>query len=84
MYVIVSVIRDAKLTNILTIKNCSWVRQLFRKSVLACEDEILNTTETPLINKKVTCEKIALFTLLFISFLLLVHLVISVSCYYYY
>ena len=54
MYVIVSVIRDAKLTNILTIKNCSWVRQLFRKLVLACEDEILNTTETPLINKKVT------------------------------
>ena len=36
---------------------------LFGKWILACEDEILNRTETLLANNKVTCQKaIALFT----------------------
>ena len=50
--VIVSVIRHVKLTNIFEMKNCSWEKRLFGKLVLACEDEILNTTETSLDEKK--------------------------------
>ena len=50
--VIVSVIRHVKLTNIFEMKNCSWEKRLFGKFVLACEDEILNKTETSLDEKK--------------------------------
>ena len=42
----------------LEIKNCLWEKRLIRKLVLEKEDEILNTTETSLDDKKVTCEKI--------------------------
>ena len=38
-------------------KNCSW-EKCTGKLVLACEDKILNTTETSLFDKKVKCEKI--------------------------
>ena len=34
------------------IKNCCWEKRLFGKLVLAYEDEILNTTETSLFDKK--------------------------------
>ena len=36
----------AKLTDVLETKNCSCKKCLFGKSVLAFEDEMLNTTET--------------------------------------
>ena len=40
----------------LDIKNCSREKRLFGKLVLACEDGILNTTETSLDNEKVIYE----------------------------
>ena len=53
------------------------------KLVLACEDEILNTTETSLDNKTVTCEKNSLIhTISLVIIYLLLLLVISVSFYY--
>ena len=68
------------------IKNCSCKKHHFGKLVLACEDEILNTTETLLDDKKVTCEKsnclIHIISLVIISTLLLT--VVSTGCCYYY
>ena len=40
----------------LDITNCSCEKRLFGKLVLACEDGILNTTETSLDNEKVIHE----------------------------
>ena len=40
----------------LDIKNCSCEKRIFGKLVLACEDGILNTTETSLDNEKVIYE----------------------------
>ena len=51
--VIASVIRPAKLINIQMLRRYC----LFGKLVLACEDEILNTTENVLNDKKTTCQK---------------------------
>ena len=66
--------------------NCSCKKRLVDKLVLACEDEILNTTENLLNEKKVTSEKNICFiqttSLIIICLLLLV--VISISCYSYY
>ena len=44
----------------LDVKNCSCKKGRFGKLALACEDEILNKTETWFDHKKVTCEKILL------------------------
>ena len=41
-----------KIDKYLDTKNCSCKKHLFGKLVLACEDEILNTTEISLIGKK--------------------------------
>ena len=41
----------------LNIKNFSYKKHLFDKLVLGCEDEIVNTCETSIIDKKVTCKK---------------------------
>ena len=49
--------KTCKIDEYLDIKNCSCQNYLFGKLVLRYEDEILNTTETLLYNKKVTCEK---------------------------
>ena len=49
--------KACKIDEYLDIKNCSCVKRLIGKFVLECEDEILNTTENLLYNKKVTCEK---------------------------
>ena len=38
-------------------KACSCEKRLFSKLVLACENVILDTIETSLVDKKVTCEK---------------------------
>ena len=49
--------KSCKIYKRFDIKNCSCEKCLFGKLVLACEDEILNTTESPLLNIKVTFEK---------------------------
>ena len=41
----------------LDIQSCSCEKCLIDKLVLACEDEILNTTETSLSDKKLLCGK---------------------------
>ena len=43
--------------NILDTKNCSFEKRLIGKLLLKCEDEMLNTTETSLYDKKKPCEK---------------------------
>ena len=53
-----------KVDQYLYIKNCSW-EKCIGKLVLACEDKILNTTETSLFDKKVKCEKIIALVTIF-------------------
>ena len=64
--------------NILDTKNCSFEKRLIGKLLLKCEDEMLNTTETSLNDKKKPCEK---KSLVIINFFLLA--VPSISYYYY-
>ena len=55
MRVAVSVKRHAKIIfRYLDIKNCSYKKHLLDKLVLLCENEILNTTEASVDDKKVT------------------------------
>ena len=67
-------------------RNCLCEKRLIGKLVLESEDEILNTTETSLDDKKETCEKsnrlIDTVSLIVICMLLLA--VVSIACYYYY
>ena len=49
--------KACKIDKYLDDQNCSCEKRLFGKSVLACGDEVLNTTETSLDDKKVTCEE---------------------------
>ena len=53
--------KASKIDEYLNTKNFSCEKHLFGKLVLACEDEILNTTEKPLADKKVTIKKNVLF-----------------------
>ena len=72
-----------KIDEYLDIINCSCKKRLFGKLVLACEDEILNTTETSLNDKKVTCVKNNyLFYMISWVIICLLFVVISISCYY--
>ena len=67
------------------IKNCTCKKCLFDKLVLACDNEILDTTKTSIVDKKVTYEKNCLIhtiSLLMICLLLLVFILFS--CYHYY
>ena len=50
-----------KIDEYLDIKNCSCKKHRYDKLVLACENEILNPTETTLHDKKVTREKVVAF-----------------------
>ena len=72
-----------KIDEYLDIKIYLCEKHLLSKLVLACEDEIVSTTETSLVDKKVTCEKkncpIHMVLLVIISLLQLV--ANSVSCY---
>ena len=73
----------------LNIKNFSYKKHLFDKLVLGCEDEIVNTCETSVIDKKVTCKKnnylIHTISLVIIkNWYLLLLFVICISFYYYY
>ena len=75
-----------KIEKYFDIKDCSCKRRLFGKLVLACKDEVLNTTGISLDHKIVTREKnncdIHAISSVFICLLSLVF--ISVSCCYYY
>ena len=46
-----------KIDEYLDIKDCSCKKRLFGKFVIACENEMLNTPETPLNDKKVKRKK---------------------------
>ena len=46
--------KACKIDEYLNIKKCSCEKRLFGKLASACEDEILNTIETSLDDKKVT------------------------------
>ena len=78
--------KACKIDEYLDIKNCSCEKHLIGKLVLECEDEILNTTETLLNDKKVAHEKsnclLHTISLVIVYFLLLV--VVCVSCYFFY
>ena len=77
--------RACKIDEYLDTKYCSCEKRLIGKLVLECEDEILNTTESSLDDKKVTCAKnnclIHTISLGVICLLLLV--IICASCYFY-
>ena len=78
-------INGCKIDEGLNIKICSCIKRLFGKLVLACEDEIINTTGTLFDDEKVTKKNNCLIhttTLLIIFLLSLVYL--SICCYYYY
>ena len=49
--------KACKIDQQLDTKRCSREKRLIGKLLLACEDEILNTTETSFDAKHVTCEK---------------------------
>ena len=72
--------KACKIDKYLDIKKSLSRKCLYDKLVLACEDGILSTTETPLDDKKINWLVHAIL-LAFICLLLL--LVISVSCYYF-
>ena len=68
----------------LDIKNCSGKRRLVGKLVLACADEILNTTKTFLHNKIAVCEtKCLIHTIALVIKCLLLIAVNFISCYLY-
>ena len=55
VHVTVKVIRHVKgIDKLLDIKSCPCEKRLFGKLALAYEDEMLNTTETSLVNEKLT------------------------------
>ena len=77
--------KACKTDEYLDIKNCPCKKRLFGKLLLACGDEILNTTETSLDDKKVTREKnnCLSHTISLVVVCLLV-VVVIMSYYYYY
>ena len=59
-------------------------KRLFGKLVLACEDEIFNTTKTSINSKKVSQNNGLIHTISLAIILLLSLLVVFVNCYNYY
>ena len=52
--------KGCKVDKYLNSKTSLFEKRLIGKLILGCKDEILNTTETSLDDKKVTCEKMYL------------------------
>ena len=77
--------KACKINEYLDIKNCSRKKRLFGKLVLACEDKMLNTTESSFDDKKVTFLKnnCLIYTISLVNICLLLLVVISISFYYY-
>ena len=75
-----------KIDEYVNIKTCSCGKSNFDKLMLTCEDKLLNTTETSLDDKKVTCEKsnCLIHTMSFVIIYLLLLIVICVSRYFSY
>ena len=75
-----------KICAYLDIENCSCKNRLFEKIVLTCKDEILNSTKTLIVHKKVTNLKSYCFihNISLVIMCLLALVVISINCYYYY
>ena len=75
-----------KIDEYVNIKTCSCGESHFDKLILTCEDKLLNTTETSLDDKKVTCEKsnCLIHTMSFVIICLLLLVVICVSRYFSY
>ena len=73
--------QDCKFDEYLDIKNCSCEKRPFDK--VACQDEILNTTEILLEDKIVIREKNNCFnhTILLVNVCLLFLVFVSISCY---
>ena len=78
--------KACKVGEYLDTKKSSCQKCLLGKLVLACDDEILNTTEKSLDDKKVTCEKnnclfhtisLVIMPFLLLSFLLFVFIIIQ-------
>ena len=78
--------KACKIDENLDIKNCSCEKLMFGVLALACENEILNTTETSLDDKKVIFEKSnwLIYTISMVITCLLLLVVIFISCYFYY
>ena len=77
--------RGCKIDEYLDIKNCSYEKRLIGKLVLGCKDELLNTTETLLNDKKVASAKsnYLIYTSSLVILWLLLLFVICVSYFYY-
>ena len=71
-----------KIDEYLDIKNYLCEKSLFDKLVLACQDEILNTTEASFDDKKVTCKKnnCPIFLISLVIIFLLSLTVVFISC----
>ena len=78
--------KACKIDECLDIINCSYEKHLIGKLVLACEGEILNTTETLLNDKKVAYSKsdCRFYTISLVIICVLLLVIICVSCYIYY
>ena len=78
--------QSCKIDEYLDIKNCLCKKHLIGQSVLECEDEIVNTTETSPDDKKGTCDKsyCVIHTISLVIMCLLLLVVVSIGCYYYY
>ena len=75
-------IKICKINKYLDTKNCSCKKCLIVKLVLACENEILNTTETSHDDKKVTCEEnICLIHTVSLVIICLLLLAVSIGCF---
>ena len=78
--------KACRIDEYLDIKNYFCEKRLIGKLVSECEDEILNTTETLLNDKKAACAKAncLIHTISFIILFSLLLVVICVNCYFYY
>ena len=70
--------KSCKIDEYLDITKCLCKKHLFGKLVLACENEILNTTESTLANNCL------IHTVSMVIRYLLLLVAIAISCYYYY
>ena len=76
--------KACKIDEHLDTKNCSSEKRLIGKSVLECEDKILNTTETSINDKKVTYGKsnCLIQTILLVLIFLLLLAIVYIASYY--
>ena len=78
--------KGCKIDKYFDIKDCSCVKPLIGKLVSECKDEILNTTEILIDNKKIICEKsnYLIHTTSLLIKCLLSLIVVFISCYFHF